>query len=161
MPHSWGYRARTRKLFARDFRKHGLPALSTYLKTYRVGDLVDIKANSAIHKGMPHKYYHGRTGRVFNVTKRALGVVVNKKVGGRVLPKRIHVRIEHVSMSKSREDFLERVRENGRVRKQAKETGKFVRPLKRTPRLPRPAALVKTKKTEIVNVRPVPYVFVA
>ena len=32
---------------------------------------------------MPHKFYHGRTGVVWNVTKRALGVEVNKEVGDR------------------------------------------------------------------------------
>ena len=29
---------------------------------------------------MPHKVYHGTTGRVFNVTRRAVGVIVNKQV---------------------------------------------------------------------------------
>ena len=29
---------------------------------------------------MPHKWYHGKTGRVWNVTKRAVGVEVNKTV---------------------------------------------------------------------------------
>ncbi len=29
---------------------------------------------------MPHKFYHGKTGRVYNVTKSALGVMVNKQV---------------------------------------------------------------------------------
>ena len=29
---------------------------------------------------MPHKVYHGRTGIVWNVTKRAVGVEVNKQV---------------------------------------------------------------------------------
>jgi large subunit ribosomal protein L21e len=29
---------------------------------------------------MPHKFYHGKTGRVFNVTPHAVGVVVNKQV---------------------------------------------------------------------------------
>jgi ribosomal protein L21E len=29
---------------------------------------------------MPFKYYHGRTGVVFNVNKRAVGVIVNKEV---------------------------------------------------------------------------------
>ena len=32
-------------------------------------------------QGMPHKYYHGKTGVVWNVTKRAVGVEVNKQVG--------------------------------------------------------------------------------
>ena len=29
---------------------------------------------------MPHKVYHGRTGVVWNVTKRSVGVEVNKQV---------------------------------------------------------------------------------
>ena len=33
--------------------------LSTYLIAYRIGDIVDIKANAAQQRGMPHKYYHG------------------------------------------------------------------------------------------------------
>ena len=31
-------------------------------------------------QGMPHKVYHGRTGVIWNVTKRAVGVEVNKQV---------------------------------------------------------------------------------
>ncbi len=31
-------------------------------------------------QGMPHKYYHGKTGVVWNVTKRSVGVEVNKQV---------------------------------------------------------------------------------
>ena len=45
-----------------------MPNLSTYLVNYKLGDYVDIKANSAIQKGMPHKFYHGRTGRVLCVS---------------------------------------------------------------------------------------------
>ena len=45
---------------------------------------MDIKANGTIHKGMPFKYYHGRTGRVWNVTKRAVGVELLKLVSGPV-----------------------------------------------------------------------------
>lgn len=33
--------------------------LSTYLVNYKVGDVVDIKGNGMIHKGLPHKFYHG------------------------------------------------------------------------------------------------------
>ena len=29
---------------------------------------------------MPHKSYHGRTGRVYNIANRAVGVIVNKRV---------------------------------------------------------------------------------
>ena len=31
-------------------------------------------------QGMPHKWYQGKTGRVWNVTKRAIGVEINKRV---------------------------------------------------------------------------------
>jgi ribosomal protein L21E len=41
--------------------EHGPIKLSTYLINYKVGDIVDIKANAAQQKGMPHKYYHGYT----------------------------------------------------------------------------------------------------
>ena len=58
---------------------------------------------------MPHKAFHGKTGRVFNVSKRAMGVVVNKRVGGEILPKRIYVRVEHLKHSQCRKDFLDRV----------------------------------------------------
>ena len=80
MPAGHGVRSRTRDLFARPFRKKGYIPLTTYLRTYKIGDFVDVKVNGAIHKGMPHKFYHGRTGRVWNVTKRALGVEINKQV---------------------------------------------------------------------------------
>lgn len=36
MPHSFGYRARTRDMFARDFGKNGVNPLSIYLKNYKV-----------------------------------------------------------------------------------------------------------------------------
>lgn len=42
---------------------------------------VCVQGDGAFQKGMPHKFYHGKTGRVFNVTKRAVGVILNKQVG--------------------------------------------------------------------------------
>ena len=72
---------------------------------------------------MPFKYYHGKTGRVWNVTKRALGVEMNKKVGGRIMKKRLHVRIEHVRPSRCREEFLLRRERNDKAKKEAKGKG--------------------------------------
>lgn len=123
MPHSFGYRARTRDMFARPFRQTGMIKLSTYMTTYKVGDYVDIKVNGAIHKGMPHKYYHGRTGVVYNVTKRAVGVRVNKVVGNRIIHKHINIRVEHVRPSKCRQDFLNRVKSNELKKQEAHSTG--------------------------------------
>ena len=108
MVHSYGYRSGTRHLFAKKFRKHGMPGVSTLLRTFKVGDYVDIVADSAIRKGMPHKYYHGRTGIVWNITPRGVGVIVNKPVGNRLLRKRICVRTEHIRSSRCREEFLKK-----------------------------------------------------
>ena len=66
---STGYRAGTRDLFSKKFRtKGGNPGLTTFMRNYRVGDMVDVICNPAQQKGMPHKFYHGRTGRVLCVS---------------------------------------------------------------------------------------------
>merc|ERR1712154_717099 len=77
-----GYRRGTRDMFSRAYKKKGVEHLSTYLKCYKTNDIVDIKGNGAFQKGMPHKSYHGKTGRVFNVSKHAVGALVNKRVRG-------------------------------------------------------------------------------
>ncbi len=119
-----GYKRGTRDMFSRAYKRKGVEHLSTYLRTYKIGDIVDVKGNGAFQKGMPHKSYHGKTGRVFNVSKQAVGVVVNKRVRGRILPKRISVRIEHVNHSKCRQDFLNRVKDNEAKKREAKKAGK-------------------------------------
>ncbi|KAH3833998.1 60S ribosomal protein L21-like [Dreissena polymorpha] len=160
MTNTKGYRRGTRYMFARAFRKHGVIPLSTYMKVYKRGDIVDVKGNGAIQKGMPFKDYHGKTGKVFNVTQHALGVIVNKRVGNRIIPKRINVRIEHVKHSNCRLDFLKRVKQNAANRKLAKETGKFIN-TKRQPEGRRPAHIVKAKSNPPQILRPIPYEFIA
>jgi len=173
--------------------------MSTYLVTYKVGDIVDIKANSAEQKGMPHKvrlllyyssslhaqqehllilhpiissppsslpysshgsssnptnldltfslpsfllpfpspllllqlghhyyhhqFYHGKTGVVYNVSPRGVGVICFKVVGNRYLEKRVNLRIEHVKHSKCRQEFVARVKRNAALKREAKEKG--------------------------------------
>lgn len=41
---------------------------------------VCFQGTGTIQKGMPHKCYHGKTGRVYNVTQHAVGIIVNKQV---------------------------------------------------------------------------------
>ncbi|CBX94792.1 similar to 60s ribosomal protein l21 [Plenodomus lingam JN3] len=137
MGHAAGLRAGTRYAFSRDFKKKGMIPLSTYLKTYKVGDIVDVVANGAVQKGMPYKVYHGKTGIVYNVTKSAVGVILQKQVGNRYMEKRINVRIEHVRHSRSREDFLKR--------------------LKRIPVQPRGARTISLADNKPENITPVPY----
>merc|ERR1719499_1884669 len=156
MPHAFGLRARTRDLFCRGFRKHGATPLSRYFVTYKMGDYVDVIADGSVQAGMPHKYYHGKTGRVFNVTKHAVGVVVNKRVGGRIIPKRIHVRIEHVRLSQCREAFKARVRDNDQKKREAKKAGKHV-DIKRIPVQQREAQVVDPKETGVEFMNPIKF----
>merc|ERR1712000_244778 len=106
MTHSYGYKSKTRHLFAKKFRRHGVPSVSTVLQTYKVGQYVDVVADASVRAGMPHKYYHGRTGIVWNVTPRGVGVIVNKPHRNRILRKRICVRAEHVRPSACRKAFV-------------------------------------------------------
>ena len=99
MPHSYGYRARTRHMFAKKFRKHGQVQLSRFLRPYHAGDIVDIVADSGEQKGMHHKYYQGRTGVVYGVFTRAVGVIVYKTVGNRKIEKRASVLTTYVTPS--------------------------------------------------------------
>lgn len=175
MPHSFGLRARTRNLFSRPYRQHGPIPLAKYLTTYKIGDIVDIKANGAIHKGMPYRYYHGKTGVVWNVSKRSIGVEINKQVRTRIVKKKLTVRVEHVQKSRCREDFLRRVRENEKARAKAKQQGSKKKKilnlliikiffcqkkkekisLKRLPAQPREGKLVKAKNIPIQTIAPI------
>ncbi|KAJ1347665.1 60S ribosomal protein L21 [Parelaphostrongylus tenuis] len=161
MTNSKGLRRGTRYMFARAFRRHGIEHLSTYYRIYKRGDIVDIKANGAFQKGMPFKAYHGKTGTVFNVTKSAVGVIVNKRVRGRIIPKRINIRVEHVKPSKCRQDFLNRVKANDEKKKAAKAAGQEVPVLKRLPVEPRKGHLVSTKDNKPELLAPLRYEIVA
>ncbi|TXT09916.1 60S ribosomal protein eL21 [Cutaneotrichosporon oleaginosum] len=111
--------------------------------------------NASIQKGMPHKFYHGKTGIVFNVAPRAVGVLCYKVVNGRYMEKRVNVRIEHVKHSKCRQEFLDRVKSNAAKKREAKEKGETV-VLKRLPAQPREARHVSIKNNapETLTARP-------
>eukprot|EP00894_Picocystis_sp_ML_P004411 jgi/Pico_ML_1/54928/g65.t1 len=155
MPAGHGSRARTRDTFSRGFRQKGVIPVSTYLRTFKIGDYVDIKVNSAVHKGMPFKYYHGKTGVVWNVTKRAVGVEVNKLVGNRIIKKRFHARVEHVQQSRCREEFLKRRASNDVMKAEAKQRGERIKEaLKRQPKGPRDGFMLKNVKMETITAIP-------
>uniref|UniRef100_A0A8C2MRT3 60S ribosomal protein L21 n=1 Tax=Cricetulus griseus TaxID=10029 RepID=A0A8C2MRT3_CRIGR len=79
MRNTKGKRRGTCYMLSRPFRKHGVVPLAMYMLMYKKGDIVDIKGMGTVQKGMPHKCYHGKIGRVYNVTQRAVGIIVNKQ----------------------------------------------------------------------------------
>ncbi|CAM2095898.1 unnamed protein product [Caretta caretta] len=87
-------------------------------------------------------------------------VTMARLEGGKILAKRINVRIEHIKHSKSRDSFLQRVTENERKKKEAKEKGTWFE-LKRQPAPPREAHFVRTNGKEPELLEPIPYEFMA
>lgn len=123
MTHAYGYRRRTRYRFTKPYKTHGAIKMKNYLTKFQRGEYVDVIADSANHKSMPYKLYHGRTGRIFNVNPRSVGVILHRQVKGRLVEKRIHVRNEHVKKSRCQEDFLNRIKVNDVKKAEAKKAG--------------------------------------
>lgn len=117
MTRSGGKRSNTRYVFSQSFRNHGSTHSSSYLNLFKVGQLVDIKANASVQKGMPFKYYQGKTGKIFNVTKSSVGIKINKIVGNRKILKKINLKIEHIKKSNSRTEFTKRTKTKDFIRR--------------------------------------------
>ena len=117
---------------------------------------MDIVADSGEQKGMHHKYYQGRTGVVYGVFPRAVGVIVYKTVGNRKIEKRVSIRVDHVRHSKCRDNFVNRVKANAAAKHAAKEKGEHVN-LKRQPAQPREAHTIQVAQNKPVTLAPQPY----
>lgn len=154
MTHACGYRRRTRDRFSKAFRSRGAIHMKKYLTKYTTGEFVDVYADPSNHKSMPYKLYHGRTGRIFNVNPRSVGVILTRQVKSRIVEKRIHLRVEHVRKSRCQEDFLKRVKENDVKKAEAKKAGKRIS-TKRVLPGPNPARNVKLNNVEYQN----PHIF--
>jgi large subunit ribosomal protein L21e len=97
MRKSKGYRSSARRLLTKGPREHGKLRLSKLLHEYQSGTSVVIKIDSSVHKGMPHRRYHGKVGTVLN--KRGRSYVVSVSQGDAI--KEIIVRPEHLEPWKS------------------------------------------------------------
>jgi large subunit ribosomal protein L21e len=93
MSKSKGYRSKTRKLLRKKTRERGLPPLGRLLRRYTVGEKVVIKIDPSIHKGMPHRRFHGKVGTILEQRGRAYYVAM--KIGGKT--KKVLVRPEHIA----------------------------------------------------------------
>lgn len=155
MGHTAGLRHDTRYIFARKYKKHGIAPPSQELRTFRLGDIVDIKVNGSVHKGMPHRLYHGTTGVVWNVSPHALGILVYRRINNHIAPKRIYVRTEHVVHSSCKKDFLARVKANQQAQQEAKQKGVALQqPLKRVPAQPKEAHICKPDEIKAICFTP-------
>ncbi len=89
---SKGYRRRTRSLLRKKSREKGKTGLSKILREYRLGERVVVKLDPSIHKGMPHRRFHGKIGVIENRRGQAYIVSVSQDKA----MKEIIVRPEHL-----------------------------------------------------------------
>jgi len=158
MGSSNGYRRKTRKLFSKDFRKHGAPHIGRTIQQFKMGDYVDCVVDPSVVKGMPHKSLHGRTGVVFNCNPRSYGVIFFRKMRGMYIEKQVHLRVEHLRMSRCREEDLKRRAEYAERVAEAKEKGVKTSFLKRQPEGPREAITILKKGNTPVEISAKPFV---
>ncbi|CAJ0596571.1 unnamed protein product [Cylicocyclus nassatus] len=90
-------------------------SLKTTILSRESGDLA-----KELYRRFQHSLPPNRLETVFNITKSAVGVIVNKRVRGRIIPKCINIRVEHVKPSTCRQDFLNRVKANDEKKKAPK-----------------------------------------
>ncbi len=90
---SKGYRTKTRALLRKRPRDRGKIGLSRILRIYKPGERVTVLIEPSIHKGMPHRRYHGRVGTVY--AKRGKSYVVHIEIGNQ--KKEIIARPEHLT----------------------------------------------------------------
>ena len=69
-------RTKTKKIFSVPKKLKGKLSISKFLQKFDKGDLVVLRASPGIQKGLYHKRFHGRTGRVAGVRNKAYEVIV-------------------------------------------------------------------------------------
>lgn len=89
---SKGTRSKTRHVLRKKPRERGLSPITRALQEFEEGDRVSIVIDPSIHKGMPHRRYHGKTGYVAGRQGNAYRVDVRE--GNAV--KTVIVRPEHL-----------------------------------------------------------------
>lgn len=98
MTKSKGYQVKTRALFKKSPRERGKTTLTKLLHEYKPGDKVVVGIDSSIHKGMPHRRYHGKIAVV--ESKKGRAYMIKVKQGKAV--KEINVRPEHLTPSEEK-----------------------------------------------------------
>lgn len=76
MPSSHGYRVKTRQLLKREVGSRSGPRPDIYLREYKPGDRVLIITDPSVHKGAPHRRFHGKVATVVGKRGRAYELTV-------------------------------------------------------------------------------------
>jgi len=72
-----GLRRKTRGKFRKDKKDKGKISLRAFFQTFKPGDIVHLTVEPAIHKGLYHPRFIGKTGVVTGKTGRCYEVKIN------------------------------------------------------------------------------------
>lgn len=92
MKRSKGTRQGTRKILRKKPRERGQIPVNRALQDFEEGEQVKIMIEPSVHKGQPHRRFHGKTGHVKG--KRGQAYIIKVKVGGK--EKEVIARSEHL-----------------------------------------------------------------
>ncbi len=92
MKRSKGTRQGTRNILRKKPRERGMIPVTRALQQFEEGEKVKILLEPSVHKGQPHRRFHGKTGVVEG--KQGGSFVVNVKDGGK--EKKVIARSEHL-----------------------------------------------------------------
>ncbi len=92
MKKSKGIRQGTRNILRKKPREKGLIPITRALQQFEVGEKARILLEPSVHKGMPHRRFHGKTGVV--IGKQGEAFVVKVKDGNK--EKNVITRAEHL-----------------------------------------------------------------
>ncbi len=86
--HSHGFKHKSRKVMT----KKNPRGVSFLLREYHEGEQALIIIDPRQHKGLPHRRYHGKVGKIINVGRRA--VTLHVKLGNKT--KTLITRFDHI-----------------------------------------------------------------
>jgi large subunit ribosomal protein L21e len=92
---SRGFRRKTRNILSKTPRTKGMTPITHEFREFDVGEKVSVVIDPAVHYGMPHMRFQGKTGVVTGKQGRAF--VVDLYVGNKL--KTVVARPEHLKKS--------------------------------------------------------------
>jgi len=92
MKKSKGIRQGTRKILRKKPKEKGMIPVTRALQDFKEGEKARIVIEPSVHKGQPHRRFHGRTGTVVGKQGKAFVLKVND--GNK--EKKVIVRSEHL-----------------------------------------------------------------
>jgi large subunit ribosomal protein L21e len=71
MPHHNGPRKKTRYKLKKELRRRGIVPVTSVIRKFAIGEKVHVVCEPGVHKGMPHRRFHGKTGTIIGQRGRA------------------------------------------------------------------------------------------